>query len=375
MTTHDRRDAREPARAGVVHLEGRLIGEAGAPRRGAPALLLHPWVEVFGHGDDVYLLRSGDERHVVIRAPEAEDRALLDHLAAGGTVATDDARAGRLEPLRRGGFVIERATSGDDAGLERFERQLPYLAAFAEPADAMRRLRASRVCILGCGGLGTWTLAALACTGIGAFTLVDDDAVDLSNLNRQVLYTAGDLGARKVDRAAAWVARFDPEVVVDTWAARVESVADVRRAIAGADAVVVAADWPPYQLARWVNAACLDAELPFVTAAQQPPILRVGPTYMPGGGACFACHERRLAEAFPLYDALAEHRRAHITPATTLGPASGIVGTLLAQELLHLLVGPPAPLATRDRAVILDMRTLDTRVEEIFRHPDCEICG
>lgn len=124
-----------------------------------------------------------------------------------------------------------------------------------------------------------------------------------------------------------------------------------------------------------MNAACLDAHVPFVTAAQQPPILRIGPTYTPGDGACFACHERRLAETFPLYHALAEHRRAHITPATTLGPASGIVGTLLAQELLHLLIGPPAPLATRDRAVILDMRTLGTRVEEIARHPGCEVCG
>ena len=93
---------------------------------------------------------------------------------------------------------------------ERFDRQLPYFAEAGEPAAAQRRLAGSTVVVLGCGGLGTWALGALASAGVGRFVLVDDDTVELSNLNRQILYGVDDLGAAKVERAAAWLARFDP---------------------------------------------------------------------------------------------------------------------------------------------------------------------
>jgi molybdopterin/thiamine biosynthesis adenylyltransferase len=358
VTRSDRGDPGAPARAGFVDLEGRLIGATGAPSDdGAPVLLLHPWVEVFPAGRDVYLLRTGDEPDVAIRDPAPEDRRLLEELAAGGTVGPGDPRVGRLDGLRTAGLVVERPARPVEPCWERFDRQLPYLAAFGDPTSAMERLRRARVCVIGCG----------------AFTLVDDDTVEPSNLNRQVLYTAGDLGARKVERAAAWVRRFDPAIRVTAHAERVAGTEDAAAAIVGADAVVLAADWPPYELGRWVNAACVAARVPFVTAAQQPPVLRVGPTYVPGEGACFACHERELEAAHPLYRELAEHRRSHPTTAITLGPASGIVGTMLAMELLHLLTG--APVATRDRSLLVDMRTLTTRWEATHRRADCDVCG
>lgn len=376
MTFDDRGDPGAPARPGFVSLEGRLIDETGAPPTGgAPILILHPWVEVFPAGSDVFLLRTGGEPTVAIRDPEPEDRRLLEHLAAGGGVTGDSTEAKRLEPLCGAGLVIERVVNPLRTAAGRFDRQLPYLAAFTDPDAAMDRLRRSHVCVIGCGGLGTWALAAMASMGVGAFTLVDDDVVDITNLNRQVLYTVADLGEPKVERAAAWISRFDPEVRITTYQRRVASSEDAAQVVGRADVAVLAADWPPYELGRWVNAACLAEGIPFVTAAQQPPVLRVGPTYMPGSGACFACHERQVAESFPLFPLLAEYRRSHPTTATTLGPASGIVGSLLGLEMLHLLAAGPDLLATRGRAMLLDMRTLDVRWESIQRHEDCDVCG
>jgi bacteriocin biosynthesis cyclodehydratase domain-containing protein len=155
---------------------------------------------------------------------------------------------------------------------------------------------------------------------------------------------------------------------------RIESEADAAAAIDGADAVVLAADWPPYELGRWVNQACVAAGVPFLTAGQEPPLLKVGPAYVPGRGPCFACHERRLAAEFPLYPELAEYRRRHPTPATTLGAASGVVGTLLALEIMHLLTGAE-PVATEGRAMLLDMRTLEQRWEAVARDPGCPVCA
>jgi bacteriocin biosynthesis cyclodehydratase domain-containing protein len=113
--------------------------------------------------------------------------------------------------------------------------------------------------------------------------------------------------------------------------------------------------------------------VPFITAGQQPPLLKIGPTYVPGRGACFACHETQVRRSFPLYDQLAEHRRRHPPEAITLGPASGVIGALLGLEVMHL-VASDEPVATQDRALLLDMRSLEARWEDVERDPACPVC-
>jgi molybdopterin-synthase adenylyltransferase len=344
----------------------------------APRYRLRPSIEpFFAASGDVYLLRPGTRDEHVVRSPSDDDRALLARLArepveapAGGAVAA------RIAPLVAAGVVVPEASSPPlaRADAERFDRQLPYLAELGDPRDVQRRLRASRVVLLGCGGLGTWALGAMASVGIGSFVLIDHDAIELSNLNRQVLYGETDLGRPKVTVAAEWLRRFDASIEVLAIARRVEGAGDLAGAVAGADALVLVADWPPYDLARWVNEACLAHGVPFITAGQQPPLLKIGPTYVPGRGACLACHERQVRRDFPLYDELVERRRRDPPAATTLGPASGVIGTLLALEVMHLVAGAE-PLATHDRALLIDMRTLDARWESIERDPACAVCA
>jgi molybdopterin-synthase adenylyltransferase len=345
---------------------------------GEPLYRLRPSIEpFFAASGDVYLLRPGTRDEHVVRAPSENDRALLRRLArepvaapAGGTVAS------RLGPLIAAGVVVPEPSSPPltPADAERFDRQLPYLAELGDPRDVQRRLRASRVVMLGCGGLGTWALGALASAGVGSFVLIDHDTIELSNLNRQILYGEADLGRPKVTVAAEWLRRFDAATEVVTSSHRVEGPGDLTGALADADALVLVADWPLYDLARWVNEACLAHGVPFVSAGQQPPLLKVGPTHIPGRGACLACHEHQVRGDFPLYDELAESRRRDPPAATTLGPASGVIGTLLALEVMHLLAAAEPP-ATHDRALLLDMRTLQMRWERIERDPACAACA
>ena len=273
-----------------------------------------------------------------------------------------------LAGLEAAGVVM--AASADTAGV-RHERQEPYLA---ELGLTQRRLREASVVVLGCGGLGTWAVAALASLGIGRLVIADDDTVEPSNLNRQVLFNEADVGASKVEGAARWARAFDSSLTVVAHRERVRSPADVEALLDGADALVQTADWPPYELNRWVNAACLARGVPFISAGQVPPLLRIGPFYVPGRTACFACHERQLRAASPLYDELVEHRRSHAgDPAVTLGPSSGLVGTLVAGEVLHLLADPGST-ATAGRALLLHMRTLAARWERVTRDPSCPAC-
>jgi molybdopterin-synthase adenylyltransferase len=353
--------------------------DAGAPTAGgASRFRLRASLELFLASDgDAYLLRGGGGEEYVLRQPTVSERALLDGLASEGVdVMPASAEAAMIAPLVRAGVVVTEPQLEmlGTVDAQRFVRQLPYLEDFGDPVEAQRRLRESSVTILGCGGLGTWTLGALACVGIGRFVLIDDDVVDLSNLNRQILYRTRDVGTRKVERARAWLDAFDPAIDVVVKRRRVNRASELRDALLDCSVLVLAADWPPYDLNRWVNEACLTHGVPFISAGQQPPLLKIGPIHVPGRGACFACHERHVRRDYPLYDELSAHRRREMPDAVTIGPASGLIGTLLAMEVMHLLLGH-WPLATHDRALLLDMRTLDARWEQVPRDPGCDECG
>ena len=347
---------------------------------------MRPSIEVFpASSGDLHLLRPGEAGDLVIRDAGADDRALVAALQRAprsvAELAADldlalGAVAEKVESLVRSGVADpapERPAVLPPALAARFDRQLPYLAEHGDAAEAQLRLRRARVAVLGCGGLGTWALGALAAAGVGRFVIADHDTIELSNLNRQLLYGAADVGALKVERAAGWLRRFDPDLEVRALPLEVASAGDVAGLLDGVHALVQTADRPPYRIVRWVDEACRAAGVPYVIGGQRPPVVKVGPTFVPGTTACFVCHETALARDFPLYPELARRRDEQPERSTTLGPASGIAGTLIASEVMHLLLG--RDVATAGRAFLLDLRTLATRWEAVERDPACPACS
>ena len=142
----------------------------------------------------------------------------------------------------------------------------------------------------------------------------------------------------------------------------------------GASLVLCLADRPPYRIARWVNRACHAESVPHLSAGQLPPVVRVGPLVVPGATACTSCLELRLREENPLYDRLEALRSRDERPLSALGPTSGVVGSLLAMEALHLLSGLARP-ATHGAVWSLDLRTLIATTEQVERRPDCNVCN
>jgi bacteriocin biosynthesis cyclodehydratase domain-containing protein len=347
-------------------------------------------VEVFEASDgDVYVLRGGADAKFTLEAHDAAARELLRRLAGDGG-GVDELAAGCDRPAAEVGAalaeldglgLLERAGDRDAAllgpeALERFDRQLAYFADMRPGAASQMqaRLAAAHVAVIGVGGLGTWAASALACAGVGTLTLVDDDRVALSNLNRQVLYRRADVGRPKVEVAAAALTAFNPACDVRARAGRVAGPDDVAAVAAGADLIVDTADWPPYDIGRWINRAALALGVPWIAAAQFPPFVRVGPLYIPGETACLECQERAGRRMYPLYDELADFRRARESYAATLGPASGLVGSAIGMEALHLLTGAATP-ASAGAALILDLRTLESRREPVASDPECPECG
>jgi molybdopterin-synthase adenylyltransferase len=349
---------------------------------------LKPTIDVFTAPDGrVHLFRGGDDDFVV--EPDGRPlEQLLKGLDGSRELEELDAPAGIpraehsqiVEQLWELG-VIEDAGDDDDLGeraVQRYERQLRYFSDVAPPqvarGDYQRRLAAARVVVLGLGGLGGWAAYALACAGIGTLVGVDGDVVEWSNLNRQILYSEADLGKPKATAAARRIAAFNSDIEFEPVERMLHGPDDVEAVIAGADFVVDAADQPAHEIERWVNAACLRHGVPYTMMSQYPPLVRVGPTCVPGVTGCYVCQERSWRASYPLFDALVDHRRQHPSPAATFGPACGLVGSQVAIDVVHHLSGVARP-ATLGAALTIDLRTMAIERTEVERDPACDECG
>jgi molybdopterin-synthase adenylyltransferase len=336
---------------------------------------------------DIYLLRPSAENDIRIEKPDAEEKRLLAAVNGERTLEQLQTEFGaeevddlirQLQELE----VIEDAADDeriDSAELARFDRQLRYFSDIGSretptPSECQERLREAKVAVLGVGGLGGWSALALACTGIGEMWLIDGDRVELSNLNRQVLYSEADIGLLKVECAASRLRAFNSGVKITTEAQRLESEEDIAEFVAGSDIVIDAADWPAHDIERWCNSACFEAGIPYITMSHFPPVARVGPLYIPGKTGCYICQEIGYRREYPLFDVAIEQRRAQPSPAATLGPACGLIGGQVAMETMHLLTGLAEP-ATKGVAHIYDLRTMEVKREVVTPEPECPICG
>lgn len=349
---------------------------------------MRPTVDAFRASDGaIYFLRGGTDAEHVLADPHPAEARLLellhvprtrDELAdALGEAALVDQLLDELRCLRLIDVDEPRRPRLAPDRAARFDRQLAYFADAAGDSAgaeaAQERLAAARVTIIGCGGLGSWTAAGLACAGIGHLVLVDDDTVELSNLNRQILFSCDDVGARKVEVAAPKLSAFDPRLNVVAVAQRVASADDIFDVARGADLIVGTADSPPYEIARWINSAALRLGIPHVHAAQFPPYVRVGPLFRPGVTGCLSCQEHAARRDYPDYDAVVAYRQRRNAAAATLGSLSGLVGSILSNDAIHLLTGLATP-ATEATAIVIDGRDLTVHKEPVRIEPECEMC-
>ena len=335
---------------------------------------------------DVYLMRPSLENDIRIERPDEGERRLLAAIDGEHTLEQLHEEFGRenvdevISQLRELELVED---AGDDERLapgemERFDRQLRYFSDIATgdltASQCQERLREAKIAVLGVGGLGGWSAWALACTGVGEMWLIDNDEVEISNLNRQILYTEADLGQPKAERAAARLNAFNSKMRITHEVRRLESEADIAEFVAGSDVVIDAADWPAHEIEHWCNAACFEAGIPYITMSHFPPVARVGPLYVPGETGCYVCQEIAYRRDYPLFDVAVEQRRAKPSPAATIGPACGLIAGQVGMEVMHLLTGLSTP-STQGVAHIYDLRTMEVERDPVVPEPDCPICG
>ncbi len=241
--------------------------------------------------------------------------------------------------------------------VQRYSRQL-IIPGFGGKGQA--KLAASSALVVGSGGLGSPVALYLAAAGIGILGLVDDDAVSLSNLQRQILHRTVDLGQPKVDSGAQAINALNPEVQVVKHQVRL-SAANVLELIAPYDVIISAMDNLP---SRYVlNDACVALRKPLIEAG----VLRLEgllTTIIPYETPCYRC----LFPELPPPAAVPTCAQSGI-----LGPVAGLVGCLQATEALKLLLGLGEALA--GRLLIINAMDMSFRTVAVLRNPQCRVCG
>jgi adenylyltransferase/sulfurtransferase len=235
--------------------------------------------------------------------------------------------------------------------LERYERQI-MMAEIGQRGQ--EKLKNTRAFIAGAGGLGSPISIYLAAAGVGTIRIVDQDRVDLSNLNRQVLHWNDDIGETKADSALAKLADLNPTINVET---SCETITDknVSHLVAGFDLIIDATDNFPTRYL--LNKVALDINIPFFHGAVRGFEGRAM-TIIPGKTACLRCMYKGPIpeEKFPV-----------------IGVAPAVIGSIQATEVIKYIIGIGDLL--KNRMLVYDGLTMNFTEFKIKKNPNCDHCS
>ncbi|MFN9847089.1 MAG: HesA/MoeB/ThiF family protein [Alphaproteobacteria bacterium] len=240
-----------------------------------------------------------------------------------------------------------------DDEIERYARHL-VLREVGGPGQ--QKLKAATVLIVGAGGLGAPAALYLAAAGVGSIRIVDPDVVDLSNLQRQIIYAGADRGRSKVDASAERLLGLNPNVAVVALNQTFDdTTADAL--LAGVDLVLDGTD--NFAVRFSVNAACVRHGVPLVSGAIGRWTGQVG---VFGRKPCYRC---LVPEIPPDAETCAA--------VGVIGALAGVIGSMMALEAIKLITGAGETLS--GRLLIYDALAAETRTVRVAGDPDCPVCG
>ncbi len=268
-----------------------------------------------------------------------------------------ESMAGGFTLWKDRGYEVELPRSFSAEQRERYSR---HLLVPEVGVEGQQKLLDARVLLLGAGGLGSPTALYLAAAGVGTLGIVDDDVVDLSNLQRQVIHTTERIGTPKVDSAAETIKALNPDVEVVGYPTRLDA-SNIIEIIGGWDIIVDGADNFPTRYL--LNDASIRLGIPVVSAA----ILGFEgqlSVFAPGRGPCYRCLFRQPppAELAPSCGANG-----------VIGVLPGTMGLLQATEVIKLIIGAGDPLI--GRLLMYDALAASFTELKVRQDPECPICS
>jgi molybdopterin/thiamine biosynthesis adenylyltransferase len=245
----------------------------------------------------------------------------------------------------------------DDRQLLRYSR---HILLDEVGIEGQERVLGARALLIGAGGLGSPAALYLAASGVGRITLVDDDEVDLTNLQRQVMHTTDRIGQPKVESGREALLQINPGIEVVALRERVAGER-LRELVAAHDVVLDCSD--NFATRQAVNRACVAARVPLVAGAVirfdgQVSVFDVRDEASP----CYAC----------LFPEDSQFEEAACSSMGVFAPLVGVIGAVQAAEALKLLAGCGRPLV--GRLLMLDGRGMEWTEVRVGRNPCCQVC-
>jgi adenylyltransferase/sulfurtransferase len=246
---------------------------------------------------------------------------------------------------------------------EQFHRYARHLILDEVGEEGQERLLASRVLVIGAGGLGSPLLLYLAAAGVGTLGLIDSDRVDLTNLQRQVVHATDRVGALKVESARAAIAAINPGIALETHATRLDA-GNAEDIVGAYDLVADGSD--NFATRYLLNDVCYALRRPLVAAALAPfdGQLSTYKAFLGAGHPCYRC----LFREPPPPDLVPRCETAGI-----LGAVAGVLGTLQAVEVLKELLGLGESLS--GTLLMYDALRAGFHRVKVPKDPDCPLCG
>ncbi len=242
--------------------------------------------------------------------------------------------------------------------LERYARHI-VLREIGGPGQ--QRLRAAHVAVVGAGGLGSPALIYLAAAGVGQITLIDDDVVSLSNLQRQILYATDTLGAPKAGTAARVLAGLNPHITLHPLPARL-TPSNAATLLTPADLILDGSD--SFETRALVNRTAVAAGTPLLSGAIAQWEGQISLFDPASGGPCYAC-------VFPTPPAPGQ--APSCAEAGVLGALAGVVGAMMAGEAVKWITG--AGQSLQGEMLLYDALWSESRRIQLRADPCCAVCA
>ena len=238
---------------------------------------------------------------------------------------------------------------------ERYKRQM-LIPEIQE--SGQEKIRNAKVLMIGAGGLASAAAFYLAAAGVGNIGIADDDKVEMSNLNRQILHDPGRISALKAVSAKQTLERFNPEIQIRAYPERFQTQGELIRILGDYDLVVDCSDNYPTRFA--LNDACIQTRKPWVHGAVYG-FEGQAMTFVPGQGPCYRC----------LYPSLSSESSPD-APVGVIGVSPGIIGMIQAAEALKYLLGKGNLLI--GRLLFVDLLEMSFSEFTVHRNDACPSC-
>jgi molybdopterin-synthase adenylyltransferase len=261
---------------------------------------------------------------------------------------------------------------------ELFSRQIPLWETVIHENisgyEIQERLKQSHVAIFGLGGIGGWVALLLAQAGVGKFTLLDFDKVELSNLSRQALYKQDDIGNLKVSAASKRLKQINPFIRINTYNTQLQEDTDLTDILTGVDLVINCTDNPStVTTAMWIANACMPMGIThMVGSGYNTRIGFVGPTIIPNKTPCWGCYSLQATDQDILNYPVVHTAINKIQATISIVPSH--VANIQAFEAIKVLTNLYTPNMIGKRAEVHIMN-FETEYHLFRKHPQCPLCG